>query len=112
MDKKQAQRELDQIKDRIKELEKIINEPEDKTKEMSDFLFAMFNETTMKITGDKEFTFYKDEEWIFQQDYKNDTLWVSYHVVWQVFEEKYGLNYQQIKDFIAAWVCCNTEWKG
>ncbi len=112
-DKAQAQKELDEIKNRVKELEKIINTPEtDKNKEMSDFLFKMFNKCEQRFTGEKEFTFYKGEEWIYQQDYKNNVLWVRYLLVWEVFEERFKLNYQQINDFIASWVETNTEWKG
>ena len=112
-DKAQAQKELDEIKNRVKELEKIINAPEvDKNKEMSDFLFETFNKCEQRFTGEKEFTFYKGEEWIYQQNYKNGYLWVRYSFVWKVFEEKYKLNYQQIKNFIASWVESNTEWKG
>jgi len=84
----------------------------DKNKEMSDFLFEMFNKCEQRFTGEKEFTFYKGNKWIYQQDYKNGCLWVRYSLVWAVFEEKFNLNYRQIKDFIASWVETNTEWKG
>ena len=116
MNKESAQKELDAIKDKVKELERIINEPSEskitKEKEMSDFLFSMINGSTMKFTGEEEITYYKGNEWVIQQDYKNGYLWIRYKFIWGVFESKYKLNYNQIKDFIAAWVEANTQWKG
>jgi hypothetical protein len=115
MKKEQAQKELDSIKDRVKELERIINKPEiSKEQEMSDFLFSILKETTTKITGEKEITHYKTgtEDWVIQQDYKNGQLWVQYYLIWSVFESKFGLNYNEIRDFIAGWMETNTGWNG
>jgi phage antirepressor YoqD-like protein len=117
MDKKQAeqaQKELDQIKDRVKELERIMNEPKvSKEKEMSDFLFSMLKETTAKITGEKGITHYNlKNEWLVQEDYKNGYLWVRYLLIWSIFESKFNLNYNEIKEFISSWVESNTGWKG
>ena len=113
-----AQKELSQIKMELNKLlqtNKSISDAEIKAKEMSDFLFEMFNKCEQRFTGDentKEFTFYKGKEWIYQQDYKNGYLWISYSLVWKVFEDKYKLNYQQIKYFISSWVETNTNWNG
>jgi len=84
----------------------------DKNKEMSDFLFSMFDHCSQHFTGDHEFSFYKGDVWIYQQDYKNGYLWVRYTLVWEVFEKKYKLSYQQIEDFIYSWVETNTNWQG
>ena len=93
-------------------------------KEMSDFLFSMFNNTVCKITGEKEITYYKldgynpnnnsssNNQWLFQQDWKNNKLWIRYTLIWHVFEERFGLKYDQIRDFISAWVETNPNWKG
>ena len=98
------------------------NKEIDKNKEMSDFLFSMFNNTVLKITGEKEITYYKldgynpnnnnNNQWLFQQDWKNGRLWIRYSLIWQVFEAKFGLNHEQIRDFIGAWVETNLNWKG
>lgn len=95
-----------------KKFEKFMLEETDKNKEMSDFLFDMINGSTMKFTGEKEVTYYKNEEWVIQQDYKNDYLWIRYSLIWRVFEEKFKLNNNQIKEFISIWVETNTEWRG
>ena len=94
---------------------------EDKNKSMSDFLFQMFNNAVCKITGEKELIYYKldgynpnsdNNKWLFQQDWKSGRLWVKYSLIWQIFEERFGLNYEQIRDFIQDWVETNLNWKG
>jgi hypothetical protein len=115
MDKKQAQQELDQIKDRVKELERIMNEPEvSKEKEMSDFLFSMLANMESEITGEKETTFYRksDHEWLIQQDYKNGYLRVRYSLIWSIFGNRFKLDYNQISHFIHGWIEINVGWKG
>jgi hypothetical protein len=116
IDKDKSTFELIKFKPIIKEI--------DKSKEMSDFLFEMFNNTVAKITGEKEITYYKLEgynpnnnsnsnnQWLFQQDWKNGRLWVKYTLIWQVFEERFGLKYEQIRYFISGWVETNLNWKG
>ena len=85
----------------------------DLNKEMSDFLFATINGCIMKMTGEKQITYYNsDNEWIMQQDYKNGKLWIRFTLIWEVFENKYKLNDQQIRDFINSWVETNLNWKG
>jgi len=97
----------------IEKLFKDIIKP-DKNQEMSDFLFNMINGSTVKFTGEKEITFYKNNEWIIQQDYKTKFLWIRYSLIWKVFENDFDLNYDQIKEFILSWIEINTdtEWKG
>ena len=94
---------------------------EDKNKSMSDFLFQMFNNAVCKITGEKELIYYKldgynpnsdNNKWLFQQDWKSGRLWIRYTLIWQIFEERFGLNYEQIRDFIQDWVETNLNWKG
>ena len=85
----------------------------DKTKEMSDFLFSMFNGLIMKIVNKKQISYYnKDNQWIVQQDYKNSGLWIRYKLIWKVFEEKYSLKDQEISNFIEGWVEANLNWRG
>jgi hypothetical protein len=113
IDKDNSTFELIKFKPVVKEI--------DKYKSMSDFLFEMFNNTVAKITNEKEITYYKldgydpnsdDNQWLFQQDWKNDRLWVRHTLIWQIFEERFGLNYDQIRDFIQDWVKTNLNWKG
>jgi len=108
-------KEIKQMADEaIKKIEKVYADSKpNKNKEMSDFLFSMFFPTEMRNTGEKEFTFYnKKDEWMFQQDYKNSLLRISYDRIWKVFEDQFDLNDNQIRNFIAAWVETNTNWQG
>lgn len=87
--------------------------PKDLNKEMSDFLFATINGCMMKMTDEKEITFYNSKnEWIMQQDFKNGYLWVRYLLIWKIFEDKFRFNNQQIRDFIQSWVETNLNWRG
>ena len=101
----------------------IVNK-EDKNKIMSDFLFEMFNNTVVKVTGEKELTYYQldgydpnnkygnNNQWLFQQDWKNGNLWVRYQLIWRVFKERFGLNYNKTREFIRGWVETNLNWRG
>ena len=114
--------ELKQIIDRMNEadIESVIivynNKVDvkiDKEKEMSGFLFEFFNNKVVKITGEKEMTYYNDKgEWVYQQDYINNKIWVSYDICWSVLKSKYNLNYQEIKTFISGWIETNLGWQG
>jgi len=116
MNKNEINSKIEDLKSEIKKLEQLVNKPEaDKEKEMSDFLFSMLNKTIREMErGERKITHYRasDREWLFQQDYKNGYLWVRYSLIWRVFETKFGLNYDQIRGFIAGWVEKNTEWRG
>ena len=80
----------------------------DKNKEMSDFLFNMFKETTTRITGNKETTHFNSKgDWLMQVDYKNGYLWVRYNLIWRVFETRFGLKYGEISKVIKEWIEIN-----
>jgi len=109
MNKQEAQRKIEDLLNDISKLVKIINEPEDKGKQMSDFLFSMLKETKTVIEYGK-ISHYRlsDSEWLMQQDYKNGYLWVRCSLIWSVFKIKFGLNDQQISFFIKGWMEINT----
>ena len=43
---------------------------------------------------------YKDSNWLFQQDFKNGLLGASFCSIWSVLEEQFGLNDDEIKELI------------
>ena len=43
-------------------------------------------------------------EFIFEQDEKNDTLWVRYYGFWSVLEDEYSLNIDDIQVIIKGMV--------
>jgi hypothetical protein len=88
-------------------------QPRDKKQEASNFLFNVCQGITLKMTGEKEITYYnKDNEWLFQQNYKNGKLWISYYRVWELLKPILGDNYNEIRDFIQGWVETNLNWQG
>ena len=115
-DRKEYFEFLDSIEKMIKEarLKESEKQPEkNQDQEIHEFLFECFNNKHHKITGEKEITFYNDKnEWMYQQDYKNGGLWISYDRIWSILESKSGLNYNQIKELINDWVETNLGWKG
>ena len=49
----------------------------------------------------KNSVFYKFEnKIIFEYNEKNGDFWIDYDEIWEIFESKYGLNYQQIRTLI------------
>jgi hypothetical protein len=52
----------------------------------------------------------EDGKWLFEQDDKNDRLWISYNKIWKVLESKYGLNYNEAKQLITTWMEKHNEW--
>ena len=72
---------------------------EEKKKEMVNLFLSMFNGCTTKIENNM-FVFYKDELWMFAQDFKNNYFRVSFDRVWSIFRTKYRLNDTQLIDLI------------
>ena len=55
-------------------------------------------------------TYYRDGQWVFQQDIKDKILWCYYYEVWQVFERDFGMKYDEIqalqKDVVGETLNC------
>lgn len=98
MNKNAALARLTSLENEAKELRKVIEAPDAPPKQTAeewllDFLSQPF---IVKFTKDY-ITYYLGDQWIFQQDLKNDRLWCYYYKVWQVFEKEYSLKYEQIQ---------------
>ena len=72
---------------------------EEKKKEMVEIFLSMFNGCTIKIKSDMV-VFYKNDQLMFAQDFRNGYFMVSYDRVWSIFQTKYGLNDARISDLI------------
>ena len=48
----------------------------------------------------KDRCWYKNGKLLFEQDFKNGELWVSYKYIWSVLEGEFGLNIGEIKELI------------
>jgi hypothetical protein len=77
----------------------------DNDKEIIDFILDKIKDLTLFINeyGCHNYMNSKDE-WIFEQDEKNDRLWVRYKDFWSVLVNKYSLNTVDIQDIIKGMV--------
>ena len=98
----------------IKEvLDDLSDNKEDNVKKASDFMFSICNGMSLKMTNEKEITYYNSKnEWILQQDYKNDKLWFNCVGVYEFLKPLFDNNEQKINEFISGWVETNLNWKG
>lgn len=95
MNKEKALERLDSLEREAKELRKIINEVEKISPEK--YLEQILSECVGRVTYGG-ITWYLNDEWVFREDYKRNTLWCYYYKVWEVFETKYNMEYGQIQE--------------
>ena len=64
----------------------------------------MWNGCEWKIHDDypKSIFMIKDKKCLFEQNHKNVVLYCSYSLVWSVFESRFGLNHNEIRELIAG----------
>ena len=85
------------------------NEIELKDQEMVDFFEPLLNDLEVVIDKDQDpySVFYKKNGNVIFEHYQNEELnyfYVDYGTIWSVFEDKFGLKYQEISDFIKGMV--------
>lgn len=76
------------------------NNESQKNKEMVDFFINKFNGLTVKLDSGKIKYYTPNGDWLFSLNNKKNEFWVSYIQIWSVYESKYNLKYQQIKELI------------
>lgn len=68
-----------------------------------DLFFEMIQDLEVKIDNDRypnsTFLFRDNKVWF---EIRHEYFHCNYHLVWKVFEEEYGLNYNEIKSFIKS----------
>jgi len=64
--------------------------------------------------GEDEYGIYwgKNGIKLFQQNSKNESLYISHKYVWSVLEKFYGLNYDEIQSLIKNLLVGDTNWMG
>ena len=76
-----------------------------KEKEIVEFILDKIKDLTLFIDEDGCHNYMNSkDEWIFEQDEKNDRLYVKYDGFWSVLEKKYSLNRDDIQDIIKGMV--------
>ena len=98
--KEELKKLIDSIDDSTIEkiCELLSNNEAQKKKEMVNFFLSKFNGSTVKLDDSKIKHYAPNGDWLFSLNNKNNEFWVSYKNIWSVYESKYDLNYQQIKE--------------
>ena len=111
MTKNEALQRKEVLEKELQVLNTIISQPE-KTKEQR--FFELFNGLQLKFDfekyRDRLFFFRGDEVWL-EYDLKDKYLWVS-HEKWEVFEDEYSMDYDEIQTFIKNMVERHFNLKG
>ena len=88
-------------------ISQLLDEPlSNEEKEIIEFILNKIKDLTLYIDVHYNRHYYMNNkgEFIFQQDDKNDTLWVRYQDFWSVLEKKYSLNRDDIQIIIKGMV--------
>jgi hypothetical protein len=87
-------------------ISQLLDEPlSNKEKEIVDFILDKIKDLTLFIDEDGRHNYMNSKgEFIFEQDEKNDTLWVRYQDFWSVLEDRYSLNRDDIQVIIKGMV--------
>jgi len=76
-----------------------------KDKEIIEFILDKIKDLTIFIDDKNRHNYMNSKgEFIFEQDEKNDRLWVRYHDFWSVLEDKYSLNIDDTQYIIKGMV--------
>jgi hypothetical protein len=70
-----------------------------KWKEIKEWLMELFKDMEKKESNEG-FYFYKQNNFLFEQDLKNEYFWVCYKNIWSIFYDKYNTEYYQVKTFM------------
>jgi hypothetical protein len=99
------------IKEKIKELEKQIEELKNqsqKEEEMKEWFKSLLNGLEIEIRDNRpDSVYYKKNGNVFFELYqgsKEKYLWVDYNLVWYAFNNKYNLNHVETHSFIKRMV--------
>jgi len=101
MNKQQALDRLSSLENEAKELRKIIEEPEQISKELR--FWGIINGLTLKIDKVKypdTIFLFKDDICYIEYNTKNGYLWLKYSTIWSILEKEYSLKYEEIQSFI------------
>ena len=101
MNKVEALKRLSNLKREVKKIRRIIEAND--TAEVSNYDKAMvwlkeyIKQPFVVKHTDGYITYYIDDQWIFQKEFKDKYLWCFYYKVWDIFSKEFSLNYKQIQ---------------
>ena len=83
--------------------------------EAKKFLLEIFNKMKVRVELNRLGHVYYDVDGmgtVFEQDFENTYLWVSYRNIWKILESHFPMNYNGIQLFIKSMVEETLGWKG
>lgn len=105
-----TQEQVEAIKTQIVEFEAKNSKPTPEQR-FAELIQGLEIKTDLENYPDSIFYFRGNEYWA-EYDSKNNYFWLSYSKMWSVFEKKYGLNYEQVKELIGKKVEEHFKRKG
>lgn len=94
MDKTKALQELELLKQKVKDLENVINTPSISAEQRMTEIWRSCN--NVKYSSDNCRTYFKDNEPMFQQDWENKKLYYRYSLVYKIFEDEFKMSEKEI----------------
>lgn len=98
MDKTKALQELELLKQKVKDLETVINTPVKSAEQRMTEIWRSCN--NIKYSSDNCRTYFKDNEPMFQQDWKNKKLYYRYSLVYKIFEIEFKMTETEIDKLV------------
>lgn len=99
--KTQLQEKLTSLKTEIAKVEEELNKVEDPTARqwLEEFIQKPFDKVEVNIKN-QTITYYRNGQWVFQQDRKNGYLSCYYYEVWAVLQIKYHMKDTETQELI------------
>jgi hypothetical protein len=98
MDKTKALKELELLKQKVKDLETVINTPSISAEQRMEEIWRSCN--NVKYSLDNCRTYFKDNEPMFQQDWKNKKLYYRYLLIYKIFEDEFKISETKIDELV------------
>lgn len=98
MNKIKALEELQLLKQKVKDLEDVINTPSITAKQRMLEIWRSCN--VVKYSTDNCRTYFKDKEPMFQQDWKNKKLYYRYSLIYIIFQNEFKMKEKDINNLV------------
>jgi hypothetical protein len=109
MKKEELQKQAERLQKELDDLKLLISK-EDEKPSKEEWFKGICSDLKVRINTDGTIDWVDSEnKWVFY-DSKSDYFYVNYSLIWIVLETKYGMEYNQIQDFIKSQLLINLNW--
>ena len=98
MNKTKALQELELLKQKVKDLETVINTPSISAEQRMLEIWKSCN--VVKYSSDNCRTYFLDKELMFQQDWRNKKLYYRYSLIYRIFENEFKMSEKEINKLV------------